>query len=43
MDLQDKVIAITGGGQGLGLTMALGPAGSSRLMAVSECRHPYQS
>jgi hypothetical protein len=35
MDLQDKVIAITGGGVSL--------AGSLRLTAVSECRHPYQS
>jgi 3-oxoacyl-[acyl-carrier protein] reductase len=34
MDLQDKVIAITGGGQGLGLTMALGLAARGAKLAL---------
>jgi 3-oxoacyl-[acyl-carrier protein] reductase len=34
MDLQDKVIAVTGGGQGLGLTMALGFAAKGARLAL---------
>lgn len=34
MNLQDKVIAITGGGQGLGLTMALGLAAKGAKLAL---------
>jgi len=34
MNLQDKVIAVTGGGQGLGLTMALGLAAKGASLAL---------
>ena len=34
MDLQDKVIAVTGGGQGLGLTMAIGLAARGAKLAL---------